>query len=598
MTVLQSSPPSVDGLAGVPDQSTFPAADGAELLYRHWGRTERGGNAIVLFHRGHEHSGRFAELAQSLDLPDCHFFAWDARGHGRSPGERGYADSFATVTADADQFIHHLQTLHGVRMQDMVVLGHSVGAVTVAAWVHDYAPPVRAMVLVTPALRVKLYVPLALPALRLRNRLGKSFIKSYVRAKALTHDPVQAKAYQDDPLISRNIATNILLDLHDTATRLIADAGAICTPTLVLSAGSDWVVKNSAQRKFFDHLGSPVKQMQEYPGFYHALLHERDRAQPIARIRQFIQQAFERTAEDDSIDIFADRAGYTHEEFTSLNGRLPALSPRRWNYSAQRISMKSLCRLSRGIRLGWETGFDSGQTLDYVYRNQASGTTPLGRLIDRQYLNSIGWAGTRVRKAHLKQMLTRAVQLLGDDGRPVRIVDIAGGGGRYVLEVLSELAAGGVGVGIEALIRDRSRDALAVGQQTAAELELKNVRFAEGDAFDAESLGAIRPAPTIAIVSGLYELFGDNGRVGASLAGLARALSAGAYLIYTNQPWHPQIEMIARVLINRDGEPWIMRRRTQREMDALVSRAGFEKLDMLIDKHGIFTVSLARRVER
>ena len=53
--------------------------------------------------------------------------------------------------------------------------------------------------------------------------------------------------------------------------------------------------------------------------------------------------------------------------------------------------------------------------------------------------------------------------------------------------------------------------------------------------------------------------------------------------------------MIARVLPNRDGEPWIMRRRTQAEMDELVRAAGFEKLGMEIDQWGIFTVSLARK---
>ena len=66
--------------------------------------------------------------------------------------------------------------------------------------------------------------------------------------------------------------------------------------------------------------------------------------------------------------------------------------------------------------------------------------------------------------------------------------------------------------------------------------------------------------------------------------------------MYTNQPWHPQVTFIARVLTNRDGQPWIMRRRTQAEMDQLVRAAGFEKLSQQIDPWGIFTVSLAQRV--
>src|SRR5260370_27637861 len=81
-----------------------------------------------------------------------------------------------------------------------------------------------------------------------------------------------------------------------------------------------------------------------------------------------------------------------------------------------------------------------------------------------------------------------------------------------------------------------------------------------------------------------------------SLQGLAGALEDDGYLIYTNQPWHPQLEMIARVLTNRDGKPWVMRCRPQAEMDELVRNAGFEKLEMLIDADGIFTVSLARKL--
>src|SRR5207237_5454266 len=103
--------------------------------------------------------------------------------------------------------------------------------------------------------------------------------------------------------------------------------------------------------------------------------------------------------------------------------------------------------------------------------------------------------------------------------------------------------------------------------------------------------------PTIGIASGLYELFADNTLVRASLGGLADALPTGGLLIYTNQPWHPQLELIARALTShRGGRAWVMRRRTQAELDQLVAEAGFLKIDQRIDLLGIFTVSLARRV--
>src|SRR5947208_9203950 len=270
-------------------EETMTSWDGTQLFYRAWIPAVPAKKALLLFHRGHEHSGRWQETVEALALEDVAVFAWDARGHGRSPGERGSAENLARVIKDVDEFVRHIVEHHGIALENMIVLAHSVGAVTVTAWVHDYAPPIRALILATPAFRVKLYVPFAVPFLRLRQKLlGPGYVKSYVKARMLTHDPEQAQGYQADELIFRQIAVNILLDLHDTSTRLLADAGAITVPTLMLAAGSDWVVKVSAQQQFFDGLSSPVKEMETLPGFSHAIFHEQERRRVVERIRQFI----------------------------------------------------------------------------------------------------------------------------------------------------------------------------------------------------------------------------------------------------------------------------------------------------------------------
>src|SRR5947209_10818401 len=204
--------------------------DGAELFYRAWVPREATDKAILLFHRGHEHSGRWQQTVDLLRLKDIAVFAWDARGHGRSPGERGAANNFADVIRDVDAFVHHISERHDIPIENMIVLAHSLAAVSVAAWVHDYAPRIRAMILATAAFQVKLYVPLAIPALRLRQKmLGPGYVTSYVKAKMRTHDAAEATRYEADPLLFRQIAVNVLLDLHDTAKRLIVDAGAIHT---------------------------------------------------------------------------------------------------------------------------------------------------------------------------------------------------------------------------------------------------------------------------------------------------------------------------------------------------------------------------------
>ena len=127
----------------------FHSFDQAALFYRHWPAIQPGApaRAIVLLHRGHEHSGRVAHLVDELDLPDTAFFAWDARGNGRSPGQRGDAPGFDALVRDLDSFIAHIGAEHGIAVEDIVVIAQSVGAVVAATWVHDYAPRLRALVL-------------------------------------------------------------------------------------------------------------------------------------------------------------------------------------------------------------------------------------------------------------------------------------------------------------------------------------------------------------------------------------------------------------------------------------------------------------------
>jgi SAM-dependent methyltransferase len=231
--------------------------------------------------------------------------------------------------------------------------------------------------------------------------------------------------------------------------------------------------------------------------------------------------------------------------------------------------------------------------LDYVYENKPRGCTPLGRAFDRAYLNSIGWRGIRVRKVNLQKVLQEAIEQTHKEGRPVCLLDIASGPGRYVLEAVRGQAQ----IPMTAMLRDYKPENVEAARRMAGELGLKNVTVTQGNAFDRATLATITPKPTIGIVSGLYELFPANEPLLNSLRGLADAIESGGYLVYTNQPWHPQVEFIARVLTNREGKPWIMRRRTQAEMDELVRAAGFEKLREEIDQWGIFSVSLARRVK-
>ncbi|TIQ18458.1 MAG: alpha/beta fold hydrolase [Mesorhizobium sp.] len=578
----------------VAQERTFRTHDGTEIFYRYWpavGQPARG--AVVLFHRGHEHGGRMAHLVDEIDMPGHAFYAWDARGNGRSAGERGYAPSFAALVRDIDCLVREIGR-DGFSQRDIALIAQSFGAVLAAAWVHDYAPDIRALVLASPAFSVKLYVPFARQGIALWQKIkGRFFVNSYVKAKLLTHDPERIASFEADPLITRPIASNILVELYDHAARIVSDARAITVPTQLLISGSDWVVRHGPQHEFFVNLASPAKQRHVLPGFFHDTLGERDRRKAFDLIKPFLESQF--ATPEKPVDLTAaDRAGYTRDEADRLASPLALLSPKGPYWAMSRASIRAGAWLSSGMKTGIATGFDSGSTLDYVYENQARGAGPLGRMIDRIFLDAIGWRGIRQRKLHLEELIGSATATLKAAGRPVHIVDIAAGHGRYVLDAVAKCTEPPASVRLQ----DFSELNVSLGCRLIAERQLPtSVSFHQADAFDAEMLAGLDPAPDLAIVSGLYELFSDNAMIARSLAGLAMAMQPGSLLVYTNQPWHPQLEMIARSLTShRGGQAWVMRRRTQGEIDQLVAAAGFDKLDQRIDQWGIFTVSVARRV--
>ena len=574
-------------------KQNFITHDNTELFYRYWPANGKPKGAIILFHRGHEHSGRLSHIVDELNLYNYDCFAWDARGHGHSPGERGFSPSMATSVRDIQSFIKHISTRYGFKEQDMAIIAQSVGAVLVSAWVHDYAPKIRCMILAAPAFKVKLYIPFARTGIKIMHKLGGNFfVNSYVKAKYLTHDQQRIQSFETDPLISRAISSNILLSLYDTAERIINDAAAITVPTQLLISGSDWVVHHKPQHRFYELLGSSVKEKHVFEGFYHDTLGESRRKPAIDKIRQFILKNFSQPASISDLSN-ADKKGYTQEESRQLATPLSPYSLNNLYWIFTRLALKAGGYFSKGIRLGQETGFDSGSTLDFVYRNTPESTSAIGKLIDANYLNSVGWRGIRQRKTNIEALLHQASDTLCIKGKPVNILDIASGHGRYVLEAIEKMKNKADSI----LLRDYSDLSVQQGKELIKEKNLNDTtHFIKVNAFDASTYSQPERPVTLGIVSGLYELFSDNDLIRQSLQGFSSAIQTGGYLIYTNQPWHPQLEMIARTLTShRNGQPWIMRRRTQTEMDQLVESAGFTKVEQRIDDDGIFTVSLAVR---
>jgi len=209
---------------------------------------------------------------------------------------------------------------------------------------------------------------------------------------------------------------------------------------------------------------------------------------------------------------------------------LPIWNPKAWYYGLMNLSLKTIGKLSRGIQIGFQYGFDSGVMLEYVYKNQPSGITPLGTLIDWFYLNSQGWRGIRSRSQLMKTTLRRVLQ-----------------------------------------------------------------QIEQADAFNDEDLDRVMPRPNLVIVSGLHEILPNDALIKNHFQQLYRILDTSGTLIFTIQPQHPQLEMIARTLPAHTGLPWVMRVRSWELIRQWAEVAGFENFQVQMESNGIFGVVTAEK---
>ncbi|MGB6927083.1 bifunctional alpha/beta hydrolase/class I SAM-dependent methyltransferase, partial [Psychrobacter sp.] len=586
-------------------ESCYNAYDGTAIYYRYWLTTpledikqaNQPLRQVILLHRGHEHSGRLAELGEQFATAGYQVFAWDARGNGRSGGIKDHAESVTELERDLEGFVQLVIGQTGIAIEDTLIVASSIGAVLAAAWVHDYAPNIRGMILGTPALSIRLYLPFAIPSLKVARTLGlMSRVSSYVKAQVLTHDKDAQQAYNADPLISNSISTDLLIDTHATGQRLLDDAGAITVPTFVLCAGKDYVVDKQAERTFYEAINTPTKRWQLYPDSYHAIFHETNKADVFADCIEFAEQVF-------STPVQAPDLSTAHLNSASKDkvDRL-AIKPFNPNFAITRFAMQKFGHVSDAIATGLEHGFDSGHSLDHVYYNKPSGQNKFGQAVDKFYLNNIGWQGIRIRREHILELARVALADIEDknqsSNKPYqpKLLDIASGHGFYAFDLLTEFTD------LHAELRDYEMHNIQALQAKAQQLVIADrVVTSQKDAFDPTSYIDADTNDTstdtkkadLAIASGLFELFSDNTLPATALAGIYDSLKSGGYLIYTNQPWHPEQEFISKTLNNHRGSSWVMRCRSQAEMDQLVERAGFKKVTMRIDRFGIFTVSLA-----
>jgi alpha-beta hydrolase superfamily lysophospholipase len=112
-----------------------------------------------------------------------------------------------------------------------------------------------------------------------------------IDAKAVSRDPSVVDAYTADPLVHHdNIPARMVVSLFDEGQFVLDNAGHITLPVLLLHGEEDQLTSVPASRQFIEALGASDKHLTIYPGMYHELFNEPERAEIIDTCIAWIRQ--------------------------------------------------------------------------------------------------------------------------------------------------------------------------------------------------------------------------------------------------------------------------------------------------------------------
>ncbi|MCY1507296.1 Monoacylglycerol lipase [compost metagenome] len=266
-------------IAHAPVQSRQRMRDGTELLLRTWlpdpGRMAEPLGSVLLVHGLAEHAGRYQHVADLLCGLGLRVRAFDLRGHGASGGARMVADHPDIYLEDLAEVYD--AALHGWN-ELPILLGHSMGGLIAARFATARVRPVRALVLSSPALALRLGQPMLALHRVLLTLAPRLRVPNPIDARYLSHDPAVVAAYRADPLVQTTITASVLESLIRGMAQAQADAAQLEAPMLLLVGGADRVVDPAGSRSFFDNAPPDLRDEVWYPHGFHEIFNE---AQPL-----------------------------------------------------------------------------------------------------------------------------------------------------------------------------------------------------------------------------------------------------------------------------------------------------------------------------
>jgi acylglycerol lipase len=247
--------------------------DGLKLYSQAWEPEGKTKAVVCLIHGLGEHSGRYAHLGNYLTGQHYALFSFDLRGHGKSEGQRGHAQSMKTFEEDISLLLSHAGQRHpGL---PIFLYGHSLGGTLVLDYAYTTPIKLTGVIATGPLLRTGFEPPTWKIALgKAMRRVMPTFsMSNEIERPALSRDPRVVQAYISDPLVHDRISASLGIDMLQLGLSLLERASDFPLPLLLMHGSADRLASPQASREFAEKAGGKCT-LKIWDGFYHEIHNE------------------------------------------------------------------------------------------------------------------------------------------------------------------------------------------------------------------------------------------------------------------------------------------------------------------------------------
>lgn len=271
----------------------FRGIGGLNLYYQSWHPQGKTQGILIIVHGLGGHSGEFSNLVEEMIRRDYAVYGFDLRGHGKSPGQRAYINSWQEFREDLRRFIALID-----RQEPPVprfLFGHSLGSVIALEYVIHFPEGLKGVIVSAlplgkvgvSSLRITIGKILSLVCPRFTLSTG-------IDPSASSRNLEVVKAYAQDRLRHRKGTARLVTEFLRSANWIGTNAANLQLPLLMLHGGADRISPPQASQVFFEQVIFPDKQLYEYAESYHDLHDDLNYQEILTDLGQWLDSHLER----------------------------------------------------------------------------------------------------------------------------------------------------------------------------------------------------------------------------------------------------------------------------------------------------------------